>query len=122
MADCIDDASVMYQVNPIVMRTIAENESSFNPNAYNKNSNGTVDVGLHQINSVHFKELAKYGIQPNDLWDPCINSQVAAYRLRKMMNKYGNTWTAVGAYHSETPRLRDKYAEIIKTAIKRKYP
>jgi hypothetical protein len=36
------------------------------------------------------------------------------------MNKYGNTWQAVGAYHSETPALRDKYAQQI-VAILRKW-
>ncbi len=34
---------------------------------------------------------------------PCVSVYVAAWRLREMTNKYGNTWAAVGAYHSETP-------------------
>ena len=44
---------------------------------------------------------------------PCANVYIAAWHLRQQMNKYGNTWQAVGAYHSETPALRDQYAQQI---------
>ncbi len=118
-ADCYEAASIYHAVNPTILRAISAGESNYNPRAYNKNSNGSIDIGLNQINSVHFKELAKYGIQPNDLWDPCTNTFVAAWRLRQKMNKYGNTWSAVGAYHSETPHLRDRYAARIKSFIAR---
>jgi soluble lytic murein transglycosylase-like protein len=52
--------------------------------------------------------------------EPCKNVYIAAWHLRHQMNKYGNTWQAVGAYHSETPALRDKYSQQI-AAILRKW-
>lgn len=116
-ADCFDDAAAYHGVNAWVLRGIASVESSFNPYALNKNSNGSFDVGLAQINSVHLKELEKYGIFANDLYNPCKSVHVAAWLLRKKINKYGNTWTAVGAYHSETPHKRDAYAAKVRSKI-----
>lgn len=47
---------------------VAHCESGFNPNAYNgKNTNGTTDGGLFQINSSHNARLEQLGL---DKWDP----------------------------------------------------
>lgn len=84
-----------------------------------KNSNGTYDIGLMQINSVHLAELAKHGIGPAHLQDGCVSAFVGAWMYRRKMDKHGNTWTAVGAYHSETPEHRDRYARTIHSIIQR---
>jgi hypothetical protein len=60
--DCVTQAATYHSVSPWILRAIIQVESSFNPNALNKNNNGTVDIGIAQINSMHFKELGKYGI------------------------------------------------------------
>lgn len=57
----------------IVAVAIAMAESSCNPNATNANSNGSVDYGLWQINTVH-------GIPTSCLFDPLCNAQ-QAYRI-----------------------------------------
>jgi soluble lytic murein transglycosylase-like protein len=102
-ADCFDDAAAYQHVNPAVLRAIAWQESRGRAGARHRNANGSVDYGLMQINSVHLDELQRWGIDPARLMDPCVGVYVAAWHLRKMMLKYGNTWDAVGAYHSETP-------------------
>ena len=79
----------------------------------NKNANGSIDYGLMQINSIHLAILSQYGISTGTLMEPCKNVYIAAWHLRQKMNKYGNTWQAVGAYHSETPTLRDQYSKQI---------
>nr|WP_156789204.1 MULTISPECIES: lytic transglycosylase domain-containing protein [unclassified Burkholderia] len=112
-ADCYDSAARYHQVNPLILRAIAWQESHNRPDALNKNTNGTTDYGIMQINSVHLPVLSRYGITKDTLMEPCKNVYIAAWHLRRMMNKYGNTWQAVGAYHSETPSLRDKYAKQI---------
>ena len=38
---------------------------------------------------------------------------VGAWLYAKKVRRHGNTWAAVGAYHSETPHLRDAYARKI---------
>jgi soluble lytic murein transglycosylase-like protein len=109
-ADCFDAASHYHQVNPLVLRAIAWAESHNEPLALHQNPNGTTDYGVMQINSVHLSALGQYGISTQTLMQPCSNVYVAAWHLRHQMDKYGNTLAAVGAYHSETPELRDRYA------------
>ncbi|KVC39107.1 BapC protein [Burkholderia pseudomultivorans] len=112
-ADCFDEAAKYQKVNPLILRAIAWQESRNRPTALNKNTNGSVDYGLMQINSIHLPALSRYGIDRDTLMEPCKNVYIAAWHLRQKMNRYGNTWQAVGAYHSETPSLRDKYARQI---------
>jgi soluble lytic murein transglycosylase-like protein len=119
-ADCFDEAARYQKVNPLILRAIAWQESHNRPDALHKNANGSTDYGVMQINSIHLPKLAQYGISTNTLMEPCKNVYIAAWHLRQQMNKYGNTWEAVGAYHSETPALRDQYAQQI-VAILRKW-
>lgn len=112
-ADCYDEAAKYQKVNPLILRAIAWQESRNRPDALNKNANGSIDYGIMQINSIHLPTLAQYGITRSTLMEPCKNVYIAAWHLRRKMDKYGNTWQAVGAYHSETPPLRDKYAKQI---------
>lgn len=119
-ADCFDEAARYQKVNPLILRAIAWQESHNTPDALHRNANGSVDYGVMQINSVHLSTLAQYGISSSTLMEPCKNVYIAAWHLRQKMNKYGNTWAAVGAYHSETPALRDQYAQQI-AAILRKW-
>lgn len=111
--DCVTQAATYHSVSPWILRAIIQVESSFNPNALNKNNNGTVDVGIAQINSMHFKELGKYGIGQRELMNGCISSYVAAWHLRKQVVAYGNTWFAVGAYHSATPCFNQRYSGLV---------
>jgi len=112
-ADCFDEAAKYQKVNPLILRAIAWQESHNQPDAMNKNANGSTDYGLMQINSVHLGQLAQYGISTTTLMQPCKSVYIAAWHLRQKMNKHGNTWQAVGAYHSETPSLRDQYSRQI---------
>jgi soluble lytic murein transglycosylase-like protein len=112
-ADCFDEAAQYQKVNSLILRAIAWQESHNRPDALHKNANGSTDYGVMQINSVHLPVLSQYGISSSTLMEPCKNVYIAAWHLRQKMNKYGNTWEAVGAYHSETPALRDKYARQI---------
>jgi len=112
-ADCFDEAAGYQKVNPLILRAIAWQESHNRPDAVHRNANGSIDYGVMQINSVHLATLAHYGISTSTLMQPCKNVYIAAWHLRQKMNKYGNTWAAIGAYHSESPSLRDKYAQQI---------
>jgi len=47
-----------------------------------------------------------------------VNVYVAAWLLKQKMVKYGpNTGRAIGAYHSESPKLRDAYARSIQKIL-----
>jgi soluble lytic murein transglycosylase-like protein len=120
--DCIAQAAAYHRVNPWIVRAIIKVESNFDASAVNKNSNGTRDVGLAQINSMHFEELNKRGIAPGDLMNGCVSSYVAAWHLKKQIAAYGNTWFAVGAYHSTTPCFNQRYTALVWNTIAPQIP
>jgi hypothetical protein len=113
-ADCFDAAAAYHHVNGNVLRAIAWLESHNQPTAEHKNENGSVDYGVMQINSIHLSQWAQYGVNRAALMQPCKNVYVAAWHLRHMMDRYGNTWSAIGSYHSATPQYRDQYVAQIK--------
>ncbi|MEP9328087.1 lytic transglycosylase domain-containing protein [Paraburkholderia phymatum] len=115
--DCFEQAAVYQGVNPLILRAVAWHESKGDPAAVNRNSNGSVDVGQAQINSVHFSDLKRLGIPHRALTDACVNIYVAAWLIKQKMVKYGNTWRAIGAYHSESPKERDAYARSIQKIL-----
>jgi len=115
--DCFNQAAAYQGVNPSVLRAVAWFESKGDASAINRNANGSIDVGQLQINSIHFGDLAREGVPHRALTDPCVNVYVAAWLLKQKMVKYGNTWRAIGAYHSESPRLRDAYARSIQKIL-----
>ncbi|WP_296653688.1 lytic transglycosylase domain-containing protein [Paraburkholderia sp.] len=115
--DCFDRAGAYQGVNPLVLRAVAWRESKGDATAINRNANGSIDVGQLQINSIHFPELESRGIPHRALTDPCVNIFVAAWLLKQKMVRYGNTWRAIGAYHSESPHERDAYARSIQAIL-----
>ena len=75
---CFDQAGDFYTINADLLRAIARVESGGNPAAVNRNTNGSEDVGLMQINSWWLPRLAAYGISRDHLLDPCTNISVGA--------------------------------------------
>lgn len=110
---CFNEAAAYYQVNPQVLYAIAKHESRLNPYAVNINKDGSYDIGVMQINSVWLPELNKIGIRYEHLFNPCTNVYVGAWIYSKKVRKYGNTWNAVGAYHSETAKKKENYSWLI---------
>lgn len=110
---CIEEAAIYHKVNAKTLKAIIFQESSGNPNAIHRNINGTADLGAAGINSVHLKDLAKYGLDARSLMNGCTNAYVGAWLYAKKIKKYGNSWKAVGAYHSETPHIGDPYSILI---------
>ena len=109
---CWEQAADLHRVNPQVLVAIADVESNHRPVVVNKNQNGTVDIGIMQINSSWLPRLEKYGITSRHLLDPCINVHVAAWILSKNMARFGETsWRAVGAYNATQDALRLRYAK-----------
>jgi len=75
----ITSSAQQYGVDPFLALAIAQQESSFNPNAVSQpNKNGTVDYGLMQINS---SNLSSLGLTPNSALDPQQNIDAAMQLL-----------------------------------------
>ena len=119
---CWEEVGRRYNINPYLLAAIAKTESNFNANAVRQNTNGTRDIGVMQINSIHLPELAKYGVLESHLYDPCTNITVGAWLLSRRQADYGNTWEAVGTYHSKTPSYKWKYAEKVQGNLQQLLP
>lgn len=115
MADCWSEAEHHFGIEARLLQAIALTESNMNPAATGKNKNGTRDIGLMQINSIHLPRLSKLGIDEQRLYeDTCVSVMVGASVLAEMMTKFGYSWEAVGAYNAGPARgrqqLRMRYA------------
>lgn len=82
------------------MMAIAMAESSWNPNATHSNSNGSVDNGLFQINTIH-RGNSWY---PSNPMDP-LQSAIAAFNIWKGAGGTYRDWTVYnsGAYRQYLP-------------------
>lgn len=114
---CIAQAASYHNVNPQTLKAMIYQESWGRAHIMRRNTNGSVDLGAAGINSVHLPELAKFGIGPAALLDGCTSVYIGAWTYSKKIAKHGNTWHAVGAYHSETPLYRDRYAAQIRAHL-----
>lgn len=103
-------AAAKHGLNYLLLRSIAEQESNFNPAAIGGNTNGSKDYGLMQINSSWLPTLRRYGVTEQSLFIPCTNADIGAWILADNFRRLGVTWNAVGAYNAMTPWKRVKYA------------
>jgi soluble lytic murein transglycosylase-like protein len=109
-ATCFEEAGVLYNVNPDLLRGMAKVESSMRPEAINETHQArtkSVDLGLMQINSRWLPILAKNNITKESLLkDPCLNVKVGAWILADNIRRHGPNWTAVGAYNAACSQLK----------------
>lgn len=86
-----------------IMVGIAQHESGLDPTAVHRNPNGTIDVGLAQVNSSNFGWL---GLTMQTAMDPCRNLAAGARVLLVRYN--GNPPDTVKAAYSAdvTARIR----------------
>lgn len=124
--NCYEVAGKLYNIDPTLIYSIAEQESSFNPSALNKsNSNKSIDYGLMQVNSFWIPHIKKFGAKKEDLFDPCYNIYVGTWILAKKFKRGGYTWNSVGAYNAGFGKselrqnLRNKYANKVRLKYER---
>lgn len=88
-------------LDPDLIFCIMWRESNFNPNEIGRNTNGTYDYGLMQINSSNFGFLSqKIGITSmNDLLDPYKNIDCGVYYIASYMRKYNDYNKALMCYN-----------------------
>ncbi len=118
---CVSQAGMRYVLSPRILEALVYVEAKGNPYAVSVNTDGkgysqgilslsearrvvsklwaegkNFDVGMAQINSQHAKT---YGVHPVVFLDPCINLYWAAFILRQQVNRFHETWEAVGHYN-----------------------
>jgi soluble lytic murein transglycosylase-like protein len=108
--ECIKQAGARYQIDPLLIWSIAKTESGFKADAIGRNKNKSYDIGMMQINSGWLPTLARHGITERHLYDPCTNIQVGTWILAQNVQKFGYNWKAVGAYNAVSENKRIAYA------------
>ena len=101
----INEAAIAYGVSPDKLVRIAYVESRFNENAIRHNRNGTTDIGIFQINTVHISRTCKeYNIGTLYGNTYCAAKLLAIHKKHKYKD---SKWHA--RFHSKTPSLKHKY-------------
>ncbi|MDR5763012.1 lytic transglycosylase domain-containing protein [Caballeronia sp. LZ035] len=118
-ADCIDDAASYHRVSVQLVRAIAQQESGMRPYVTNRNSDGSEDIGLMQINSSWLPKLSRFGISRQHLFDACVNAYVGTWILASNIKQFGATWRAVGAYNAVSSSKQLVYANNIYRRLQR---
>ena len=97
---CWDEAARYHGLDPWLLYAVAYVESTHNPDVISKpNRNGTYDIGLMQVNSVHLPRLSRYGITQATLMDACASTYVGAWIMAENVRRYGWSWQAIAAYN-----------------------
>jgi len=107
---CLDQAAQRHGVEASLLRAVAMQESGLQPAAWRRNTDGSEDLGLMQVNSRWLPTLQGYGITRQHLMQACVSADVGAWILRQMIERHGHTWQGVAAYHSSTPAYNQRYA------------
>jgi trbN protein len=115
--NCVLVAAERQGVPANVLLAIASVENGRNGQAV-QNTNGTLDIGHFQINTMHWDENGifwnKPGITREDVaWRGCFNAEVAAWMLRQHLEEKNGQdyWTRAANYHSRTPRFNTIYRQ-----------
>ncbi len=124
LAACVLIAAQTYQVPPGVMLGIMQVEGG-RPGQEVRNTNGSSDLGIMQINTVWLQALAtKWKTDPATArrWvrdDSCVNVAVAGWILRQRISYTGSLWGGIAGYHSLTPGIGSRYAARVQAAMRR---
>lgn len=94
------EKGIPYEMTLAIIKT----ESNFNPKARNVNTNGSVDKGLMQINSIHSKWCKELGI--TNLFDPYQNIKIGTTMLSNLYSKYKDVNHVLIAYNMGERNLR----------------
>jgi len=106
--NCWAAAANKYNLPVELLYAIGKVESNYVVGAVGKNTDGTRDLGVMQINSSWLPTLAPFGIGEKELLEqPCTNIQVGAWILSMEVRRFGYTWYAIGAYNAGplTPKM-----------------
>lgn len=117
--ECVVVAAEKQRVPANVLLALSSIETGKNGQSV-KNSNGTLDLGHFQINTIHWKANGTFAnfpaiTQTDATWRGCYNAELAAYLLRQVLSADNKQdfWTRAANYHSHT----QKYNEIYKKKL-----
>ena len=124
---CRDSVSKKYNIPEYVLDAFLATEGG-TPGHIRKNTNGSVDVGPMQINSINWPQLyQKLKITPAQLrWDGCANLTAGATLIREKLDSrkdgkvsdMDDLLTLLASYHSKTKRHNERYKGLLQRHLK----
>jgi hypothetical protein len=119
---CMAAAAAFYHLPPRVLPSIQAVEGGA-PGLVQPAVNGTADLGLMQVNTIWIGPLARYAGMPEAIVrvrlieDACFNIAASAAIMRLYLTEAGgDLMTAIGYYHSHTPRFGAAYQQKVLAA------
>ncbi len=129
-ADCIGTASKSFGIHQDILYAILMVEGGSVGEDSKSNKNGTYDIGLFQLNSIHRGTFESMGISEDQLRnDGCTNAMAAAWQLKRVLTPdilsgiktQDDYLRAIARYHSVTPEFNIIYAGKLRKAFDRIY-
>lgn len=127
---CMIATANAYRLPPHVLPSIHAVEGGY-PGAVHQNTDGTVDMGVMQINTRWVDPLTDFVARKGFRWskavvaahliyDPCFNIAAAGAILQSYWLADNRDWLrAVGDYHSHTAQLHEDYLLKVSAAAAR---
>ncbi len=101
---CYASAALAYHVDPLLLHAIAIVESGHQDGRVNTNRDGSKDWGPLQVNDRNLTPADRLRWQR----DPCYRIDKGASVLAQMIDRFGYSWKAVGAYNAGGSPAREK--------------
>ncbi len=120
VSQCVGFVSDYFNIPDIAIKAIMEVEGG-KMCTLSKNSNGSYDMGIMQINTIHYPSIVEQypSLKIEDIaCKPCLNITLGAWILSKRIKEADDLWKGVGNYHSKTPKYHKKYLEKIEKSVK----
>jgi len=123
MCDCLT-AAAAHRL-PSAMLVVLLNVEGGTLGRVSRNTNGTVDIGPMQVNTVWVPRIAAHwNSSPASAYaalrdNLCANLEGGAWILRQAMDEArGDFWGGVGIYHSRNPRYSERYLrQVLKASL-----
>ena len=101
VAEVVLSNAAANDIAPALAFALCYEESRYNPRAFNRNRNETVDRGLFQLNSASFPKL---GVE--DFYNPGVNASYGLSHLRWCLNNAGTEVAGLAMYNAGHSRVR----------------
>ena len=122
-SDCLFDVEAAYGLPSGLLSAVAVVEGAGEGYAH-RNANGTVDMGLMQVNTVHWPridDLLDGRASPwHAIYSRCYSAALGGWVLAHKLRDAGDLptpddfWLSVGAYYSNGPERRREYGERVR--------
>lgn len=121
---CLTEAAAMHRLPPAMLVVLLTVEGGTLGHV-SRNTNGTVDIGPMQVNTVWVPRIAAHwNTAPASAYaalrdNLCANLEGGAWILRQAMDEArGDFWGGVGIYHSHNPRYSGRYLrQVLKASL-----